>query len=207
MLLSKMSEKEVTVIGLTGVMGAGKSTVINILKDHQIPVLDCDKINAELMLKGKEGYQYIKEAFPTTIFDEQEEIDKQALSKLIFHDKNYKIKLERIQHPLIKNEIIRIIKSMEAPLVVVEVPLLFEIAWDNCFDEIWVVACPEEIILERLMKYRNISYTEAKLRLSHQMSQDEKISKADYVLYNHGHLKELEGSIEKLLERGNVNEV
>lgn len=196
-----MSEKKIKVIALTGVMGAGKSSVIAILNQLHIPVIDCDKINEELQQRNEAGYQKIVSTFGPAILTSSKQINKAALGSLIFHDTEKKRQLEAIMHPLIQQRIRHIINQLEEPLVVVEVPLLFEIHWVSYFDEVWVVACEEEILLERLSTQRRVSKEEAKLRLSHQMSQTEKISKADKVLYNNGDREELKKQIVQILEK------
>lgn len=196
-----MPEKKIKVIALTGVIGAGKSSVIAILNQLHIPVIDCDKINEELQQRNEAGYQKIVSTFGTAILTSSKQINKAVLGSLIFHDTEKKKQLEAIMHPLIQQRIRHIIKQLEEPLVVVEVPLLYEIHWENYFDEVWVVACEEEILLERLATQRRVSKEEAKLRLSHQMSQTEKITKADKVLYNNGDREELKKQIIQILEK------
>lgn len=172
-------------IGLTGVMGAGKSSVIEILKQECITVLDCDAINTQLLEKQEAGYLQLIEMFGDCILDKEKEIDKVAMSNLIFSDPIKKKQAEDILHPLIKQ---RIFKELEVhkdeELVVVEVPLLFEVKWEDAFDEIWVVACDEETLLERLQKYRHVSREEAMRRLRTQIPQEEKIARADVIFYN-----------------------
>lgn len=197
-----MSEKKIKVVGLTGIMGAGKSSVIAILKELQVPVIDCDSINEQLQQINHEGYNQIVKMFKDDILQDDLSIDKQKLSQLIFHDKQKKQALEQIMHPLIKQEITSWLSTLSNGIAVVEVPLLFEIKWESNFDEIWVVSCNEEILLNRLSKFRNITKEEAKLRLSHQLSQKEKETKADYVLWNNTSKEDLKQQIILLLEKG-----
>lgn len=185
-------------------MGAGKSSAIAILKELGIPVIDCDLINEQLQQVHAEGYERIVNAFGKEILQSDETIDKQKLSQLIFHDKQKKEQLEGIMHPLIKQEITTWLSSLHAQVAVVEVPLLFEIRWEHDFDEVWVVSCTHEILLERLSRHRNISKQEACLRLSHQLSQAEKEAKADYILWNNADKEDLRIQIVKLLEKKGV---
>lgn len=188
-------------IGLTGVMGAGKSSVITLLKQEHITVLDCDAINAKLLEKGERGYLALIQRFSNAIVNESFAIDKQKMSDLIFSQKELREEAEAILHPLIQEEIQKELKLHEQEaLVVVEVPLLFEVKWESFFDEVWVVACEEEILLQRLQQYRNIAPEEAKRRLAVQMSQKEKIEKAQVVLWNQGNLHSLKQQIYDILE-------
>lgn len=183
-------------------MGAGKSSVIDIFRQLQIPVIDCDNINEQLLQPMEEGYQKVIQTFGNDILFEDQTINKQKLSSMIFHDKPKKQLLESILHPLIKQRVIQTIQTLQSSLVVVEVPLLYEIHWETLFDEIWVVACDRDILLERLSSQRNISKEEAHLRLAHQMSQEDKILKADVVVYNDGNRQDLRKQILHVLEKG-----
>lgn len=192
MLLSDMPAKKMRKIGLTGIMGAGKSSVIEILKQKNIPVLDCDAINASLLEKGEEGYNEIVTHFGKRILDENGNINKQIMSQEIFKDSLKKQQAEEILHPLIQRKIQKKLNDLENErIVVIEVPLLFEVHWETFFDEVWVVACEEEVILERLVKYRHVDKEEARIRLSHQLSQEDKIKRANVVLWNNGNKNEL----------------
>ena len=128
-------------------------------------------------------------------------LDAQALSDQIFCDPQKKQQLEAILHPLIQAEVLSQMDQCREPLIVVEVPLLFETHWEAMFDEIWVVCCQEATRLVRLQEFRHISRTEAQRRLSHQMSQEDKCVRADVLLHNDGDIKDLKRQIEKQLER------
>lgn len=176
--------KQTVKIGLTGVMGAGKSSVIALLKELMIPVLDCDQINRDLIAKDAPGYLEIIKQFGTELLDENAQLDAQKMSDLIFNDPLQKQRLEQILHPMIKAEIMRQCAVCEHELIVVEVPLLFEVHWESYFDEIWVVTCTQEVLLERLMMYRHIRKEEALRRLAHQIPQEQKCARADVILSN-----------------------
>ena len=184
-------------IGLT----AGKSSVIKILKEASIPVLDCDQINAELLQKGNKGYQALIKQYGQQICDEETNIDKVKMSHMMFHHPQIKKEIEAILHPLIKQSIQNKLETLESDIAVVEVPLLFEVHWEDAFDEIWVVSCEESLLLERLEKYRNVSKEEAKRRLAHQIPQAEKCAKADVVLMNNQDLQALKRQVWNALGR------
>lgn len=188
-------------IGLTGVMGAGKSSVIHLLKKQQIAVLDCDEINRKLLEKGNLGYEAIVNAFSCAILNQDGFLDTEKMSDLIFNDKEKKRQAEALLHPLIQQEIKRYCEECEDHIVVVEVPLLFEVHWEAFFDEIWVVACDEKLLLERLSRYRKVERTEALRRMKHQLSQADKCAKADVVLNNNGSMDLLNQQLLKELKR------
>lgn len=188
-------------IGLTGVMGAGKSSVIAILKECSITVLDCDEINAKLLETGEAGYQALVARFGDVLLDDTLALDKQSMSDLIFSDPVKRKAAEAMLHPLIKEAIqTELVKHRDESLVVVEVPLLFEVQWESFFDEIWVVASEEAILLDRLAQYRKVSEQEARRRLAAQMPQQEKIAKAHVVLWNNGGMDSLKQQIYAILE-------
>lgn len=188
-------------IGLTGVIGAGKSSVIQILQEKGITVLNCDEINAQLLLNDALGYRALVNVFQDEILDINKNIDKQKLSSQIFADHNKRVIAEQILHPLIKQEIEKqCICYNNVDIIVVEVPLLFEIGWEASFDECWVVTCAEDILLYRLMHYRHMDKDEARQRLHVQMTQEEKIKKAQRVLYNDGTLRQLKQQIDDILK-------
>lgn len=189
-------------IGLTGSMGAGKSSVIHILKRQGVTVLDCDRINDELLLPGAKGYTQLLAAFGKRLLDPEQRIDRRQMSCWLFTDVQKKQQAEAILHPLIKAEIAARLQQHEAELlVVVEVPLLFEVRWEAAFDEVWVVACHEATLLERLQMGRGIAPAEAKRRLAYQMPQREKLQHADVVFWNDNDIQELEQQVKDRLQK------
>ncbi|MEG0958169.1 MAG: dephospho-CoA kinase [Erysipelotrichaceae bacterium] len=187
-------------IGLTGSIGSGKSTCIKILQKHHIRVFDCDKINHDLIQKNGLGYQKIVAAFGPSILNKEDEIDPKLLSELIFKNKEKKQQLENLIHPCIKSVIQSKFREYKNDaMIVVEVPLLFEVNWIDEFDEIWLIASLDEIRINRLTKERGMDIKDVKKRMAAQMPQSEKIKRADHVIFNNGSLSELEKKIENLL--------
>lgn len=193
--------KDAVKIGLTGVMGAGKSSVIRILRQHGIDVLDCDEINRELLKKGNAGYTAITDAFGKSLLDQDGALDTKKMSDFIFSDTQKKKQAESLLHPLIQQEIERYTAKCDKAIVVVEVPLLFEVHWEAFFDELWVVACEHALLLQRLKQYRSIDAKEALKRMKHQFTQEEKCARADVILYNNGSMEQLDKQLTKELTR------
>lgn len=193
--------KKTKKIGLTGVMGAGKSSVIRLLKQVGITVLDCDEINRTLLQKGRAGYQALCHTFSEKILDQEGNLDTAKMSDLIFRDQAKKQQAEAVLHPLIQQEIKNCLEACDDAVVVIEVPLLFEVHWETFFDEVWVVACDHDLLLKRLSLYRNISHQETIRRMKHQLSQEEKCAKADVILYNNGSIDELKQQLVKEIKR------
>lgn len=192
-------------IGLTGVMGAGKSSVIELLKAYGITVLDCDTMNADLLKKGNVGYQELLRVFDENLLDNNGEINKRKMSDIIFSNAENRAKAEHILHPMIQQQIIKeLANHASQQLVVVEVPLLFEVKWESFFDEVWVVASDEDLRIQRLLKFRGYSELEARRRLANQMAQDVKIAKADVVFYNNSDKENLKRQIYDILKANDV---
>ncbi|MEG0695064.1 MAG: dephospho-CoA kinase [Erysipelotrichaceae bacterium] len=188
-------------IGLTGSIGCGKSTCIQILKNHHILVFDCDEMNHQLMKKGQIPYQNIVKAFGDRILNDQKEIDHQILSNIVFKDQDKKQQLEKLLHPSIKEAINKaFLAHRDEAIIVVEVPLLFEVNWQAAFDEIWVISCDDEIRRQRLLK-RGMKLTDIERRMKSQMPQSEKIKRADQIINNNGSLNDLEIIIAELLDK------
>ena len=187
-------------IALSGVMGAGKSSVIAVLKEAGIPVFDCDEINAQLLRPKEAGHAALLERYGSRFIDAKGEIDRQALSDHMFETAEGRREVEAILHPLIKQRLQGEMAHCGSEIAVAEVPLLFECGWQDAFDETWVVAADEDILIARL-KGRGVSEQEARRRLAAQMSQEEKIALCDVVLYNNADRESLKRQVLSCLER------
>ena len=180
-------------IAITGSIGSGKSTVCEYLISKGYDVFDCDKENAILLEKGNEGYENVKKYFPEC-FD-GEKLDKQKLSDIVFEDEDRKKILECFMHPLILE---RLNERKDNPLFA-EVPLLFEVGWDEYFDKNILVVTDMDIIYQRLVE-KGMNPSEIENRLKNQMSVEEKIKRADKIIYNNGSLSELYACVDQVLQ-------
>lgn len=194
---------EKKVIAITGSMGSGKSQVSKYIANFY-PVIDCDRINADLIKKDHEGYRKLVQ-FDWIVLDKNYEIDKTKMASSMFSDKTKKKQVEQILHPLIFEQIDKWKQEQQSSLVFVEVPILFEIQAQSKFDEIWCVYCDEQVALERLVKYRHFTLEQAKQRLQHQFSVEYKKQNSDVCIENNGGLEQLEKKIDELLEKRSVN--
>ncbi|HZK34346.1 MAG TPA: dephospho-CoA kinase [Bacillota bacterium] len=176
------------VIGLTGGIATGKSTVSKILRENDIPVIDADEIYKELSQKNGRVWQAIYNGFGEKYIDKKGEIDKKALSKLVFDKPEQREKLNKATHPLIKAEVSRRIQKFkdikDQHIIFIDVPLLYESGWHEIADQVWVVAIPYEIQLERLIKRDKCSEDYAKKRINSQMSLGEKCKRANVIIDN-----------------------
>ncbi len=175
-------------IGITGTIGAGKSTVGKILESRGIPVIDTDKVVHELLKTDHGAKNAIRDRFgdSTITLDEngQETVDRVALGKVVFSDGEARKALEAILHPLVILECRRKVAALTSPLIAILVPLLFEANLESEYDEIWCIYTEEETLRERLRKRDKMSSAEIDNRLATQLSQEEKMRRSKHVIDN-----------------------
>ena len=167
------------VLGLTGGIATGKSTAAAVFSRHQIPMIDGDIIAREVVQPQTPGLAAIVQEFGEEILQEDGSLDRVALAKIIFDSTEQRQKLDRLLDPFIRQAITEQIKQQKAnyPLVVVDIPLLFEGHYEQEMDAVAVVYLPEEIQLQRLMKRNQLTLDEAKKRIQSQMPIEENISR------------------------------
>lgn len=172
------------VVGLTGQMGAGKTTVAQILRELGAKVLDADAIVHQEESRGTVGYSAIVQRFGTGILGEDKEIDRQKLAEEVFTDPRKLAELERILHPRVVARVLEA-RSMlpDGGILVVEAIKLLESSLRSACDEVWVVVAPRDVLLERL-KGRGVPAGEAEVRLSHQRSAADFRASAHVVIEN-----------------------
>lgn len=176
-------------IGLTGGIATGKSTVSAMFKALGIPVLCADEAAHAVTLPGERAYTKIVKSFGRGIVNPNGTLDRTALAAIVFSDATRRAKLESIVHPEVRRRInleIARLKRAREPIVVLDIPLLFETSWDVFCDATVCVVAPRESQIERLVKNRKMSRREALARIGAQMPLRDKARFADYVLKNNG---------------------
>lgn len=189
------------VIGLTGNIGCGKSSLSYILKQKSLDIIDADIISREIM-NDKELLTEVFNVFGDNIKGIDGSLDRKKLGSIVFNDDNKLISLNNITHPAIKKEIKRRIKDIESSnrnIVVVDAALLIEGEFLDLVDKLIVVTCDEKIQINRIIKRDNTTREEALKRINSQMSQDEKIKFGDYIIDNSGDLESLNYKASKLI--------
>lgn len=189
-------------IAITGNIASGKSTVEKILMEKGYKVLDSDVVSHEL-LRDKAVKKKILEVFSKFDIIEDDEISRIKLGRIVFEDEELRKKLEQILHPEIKSEMIRFFNYLEnqgEKIAFASVPLLFEAGFDDLFNKILLVYADDDIRLQRLINRNKISLEHAKNRLKIQTSQEEKLTLADYVVYNNESLIDLSHNVDEVLE-------
>ncbi|AYU55451.1 dephospho-CoA kinase [Staphylococcus debuckii] len=189
------------VIGLTGGIGTGKSTVSELLAAHGFKIVDADVASREAVEKGSEGLQQVKQVFGEEAIDDNGEMNRKYIGEIVFNDAEKRKELNQIVHPIVR-EIMENQKEKylsEGYNVIMDIPLLFENNLQDTVDETWLVYASESIQVERLMERNDLSQEEAKARVYSQISIDKKQRMADHVIDNRGTLLELKQNLEQLL--------
>ncbi|KFM98788.1 dephospho-CoA kinase [Bacillus clarus] len=195
------------VIGLTGGIASGKSTVSQMFCELNIPVIDADIIAREVVEQGKSAYNKIVEVFGKEVLKEDGELDRPKLGSIVFHNEEKRLQLNQIVHPAVREEMnaqkdMYLKEGMQA--VVLDIPLLFESKLTNLVDRVLVVAVTPSVQLERLMKRNGFSEEEAKARIHSQMPLGEKVTLADKVIYNDGTIAEAKTQLKGILKEWNI---
>lgn len=187
------------IIGITGSIATGKSTVISILKKLGYKIIDADKVAHFLMLRGNENYEKLVKFFGNSILGDDLEIDRKKLGDLVFSDKSKLDLLNKLTHPTIFNTIYKEIKSDNEKIVFVELPLLFELLNTGNLgieiDEKWLVYVNEDTQIQRLMNRNSFTFEEAFDRVKSQMNIEEKRKLADFIIENNKDMAYLEEQI------------
>lgn len=191
-------------VGLTGNVGSGKSEVGAIWKAAGVPVIDADSLAREAAKKGSPGLAEVVREFGEGILTADGELNRGQLREVVFRDADARRRLEGILHPRIGELRRQWVVEREregAPLVVCEIPLLFESGAERDFDAIVLVHASEEEREERLQRDRGYSLEEARRIMASQGDADAKLARADHVLHNRGTREELRRDALALLAR------
>ncbi len=187
--------------GLTGGIASGKSTVARLLHARGAGIVDADQVARDVVAPGSEGLREIRDAFGPGVLTEQGELDRDAMRAIVFADPVQRVRLESIVHPYIYMGVMHALEDFETrgkPAGVVEAALLLESPAPFDLDAIIVVVCGRETQADRLRQTKGWPPEEIDGVLDAQMSDDERIERADYVIRNDGSLAELEDAIAKL---------
>ncbi len=187
------------VIGLTGGIGSGKSTVAEMLARLGADVIDTDKVGHDVYRPGSEGFRHVVAEFGDAIVDPDGAIDRRALAARVFADPAALARLNAIVHPLIglavRDWLVRAQAEPRTTPIVVEAPVLMEAGW-RFFDEVWVVVVTPETAVARVTASRDMTADEVRRRIAAQLSNDERRRLADRVIENDGSLNDLRAQVE-----------
>ncbi len=186
--------------GLTGNIGAGKSTVARLLAQRGVPVVDADQIAREVVAPGTEGLREIAARWPQVV-SEQGVLDRKALAALVFQDPRERAALNQITHPRIAFEVAARLRALEEagqPVAVYEAALIIENKMYQGLDGLAVVTAPEEVQLARLRQRDGMTEAEARARIAAQLPAAEKLRHATFAIDNAGSEAELAAQVERL---------
>lgn len=172
------------IIGLTGGIGSGKSTIANYIASKGIPVYIADE-EAKKLMQLPEVITSVQSIFSENVLDEFGKLDRKKIADLVFNSPTQLTQLNNIVHPLVKNHFIEWLKiHSNAPYVIKEVAILFETGGNTACDKVILVTAPEEIRIERVMKRDNVSKETIVSRMNNQLPESEKITKSDFIIHN-----------------------
>lgn len=201
-----MIQNNCKIIGLTGGIASGKSTVSNILRKKGYKIIDADIIAREIVEVGEPAYKEIVKFFSKSILNKDKTINREKLGNIVFSDKNLLTKLNNITHPYIYKSIKNYIKRYcSNNILFLDIALLFEEfdkikEYNILFNEIWLVYVDKETQIKRLIKRNNHTKEEAKRRIETQMPMKEKLIKSTRIIDNREDILTLEKNIEELLK-------
>ncbi len=191
------------IIGLTGGIASGKSTVTAYLRQKGYQVVDADQLVHTLQAKGGLLYQALILAFGTGILGPDQELDRPKFAQLIFNDPAARKKSADLQDSIIRQELIkeRDRLAQQEDLFFMDLPLLFELDYGDWFNEVWLVVLDEDQQIGRLMARNSYSFDQAQKRIAAQLPLAKKIRLADQLIDNNGSLEETYAQLDQQLER------
>ncbi|GAB6157278.1 dephospho-CoA kinase [Desulfotomaculum varum] len=187
-------------IGLTGNIASGKSTVAKYLKELGAQVIDADQAARQVVLPHSPALKEIVNSFGSGILHEDGTLNRAKLASIIFQDTAAKEKLEKIMHPRIADEVNRHISSLKKShpggILVLEAPLLIEAGWHKSVDQVWLVTVDPEVQLQRLILRDKLTPEQARQRIASQLPQTEKIKFAHVIINNSGSLSDMQRQVQ-----------
>ena len=190
------------IIGLTGGIASGKSTVSAYLKSKNIPVIDAYIESKRVLDVGNDAYYDVIREFSDSILNEDKTVNRKKLAEIVFKDKKLVEKLNSIIHPRVierTNSMLEELRRKNVPIAVVDAPLLIEAGMQKITDEVWVVYTPYEIQIARAMLRDNSTREQVENKIKNQAPFEEKAKYADKIIRNDGTIEELYAQVDKIL--------
>jgi len=192
------------VVGLTGGIGSGKSTVSRFLAELGARVVDADKIGHQSYQPGTDSWRDLVQTFGRDILAQNETIDRQKLAAIVFSQPEELKIFNAIVHPRmykIAEKQIEEFRRQGVKVIVLDAPILFETNWTPLVDEVWVVVADEPHVIGRATARSGLNAEQIKSRIRAQMSNEDRIKRADAVIYNNGTAEELREKVNELWQR------
>ena len=193
----------VRIIGITGGIASGKSTVTDFLRQQGYQVIDADQVVHELQEPGGRLYQALLSTFGSAILQEDGRLDRPKLGAMIFGNPELLAQSSQIQNQIIREELAgrRDLLAGKEDIFFMDLPLLFELGYESWFDQVWLVDVTEETQLSRLMTRNALSQEEAEKRIAAQLSLQEKRNRADVLIDNNGLLELTQEQLREALQK------
>jgi dephospho-CoA kinase len=188
-------------VGLTGGIGSGKSTAAALFAGHGVPVIDADEIARQLVTPGQPAYEQVIRTFGSGIVATNGRLDRDRLRRIVFADPEQRKRLEAILHPLVRREIQRETRRLQAPYCIIVIPLLIEANQRDLVDRVLVIDCDEELQLQRVAGRSQLTEDEIREIVGAQLSRTERLRHADDVILNNTDLGELRANVEAWHQR------
>ena len=189
-------------VALTGGVASGKSTVASLLREAGLPVIDSDLAARQAVAPGKPAWQTLRQNFGAEFFKPDGSLDRQALARHVFTRPEARRKLEKLLHPWIARELQGLILQLQSrgePLIVVEIPLLFELGLENSYDKVIVVRADEARQKQRLARRDSRTRDEVEGILAAQAIWRQKAAQGDFVVDNSGSLPTTRDQVKKII--------
>jgi dephospho-CoA kinase len=187
------------VVGVTGGIGSGKSAVAQAFADLGVEIIDTDQLSHRLTAPGSPAVQEIATRFGSEVLTAEGALDRAALRNKVFADPRERRRLEELLHPLIRQDVERLLKQTQGPYVVLVVPLLIESGgYSEVIDRVLVVDCPEEMQIERVIRRSGLRRDEVEAIVRAQAPRKRRLAGADDVLTNDGDLDALRSGVSRL---------
>ncbi len=192
------------IIGVTGGIGSGKSTVSSILKEFGAFIIDADVISRQVVMPGEKALIELTEEFGSDILDDWGQLNRKMLADIVFNDKKKLLVLNDIVHKYvakrIKDDVEEQLK-INTKIIVIDAPIPIKNGFLDLCDEVWTVAASMEIRIKRIMQRNGMTYEEAVSRIESQIREDEYLKIADTVIYNNGDITDLKKRVECQISR------
>ena len=186
------------IIGLTGGIGSGKSAAAALFKDIGVDLIDADDLARDSLSINSEGYKLFIEEFGDKYLDENKNINRELIRKLIFNDSAAKSKLENIIHPIVRSGIETFIKNKKSDYCIIVVPLIFETNSSKIYDRVLVIDCDVDVQISRTSKRDNQTKSDIENIINKQATREQRLSIADDVIVNNGSLDLLRNEVLKI---------
>lgn len=193
-----MQTKKTLVIGLTGGIGSGKTTVANLFANLYVPIIDADMIAREVTQVNSSALTAITQHFQENLLLADGSLNRSKLRQIIFAHPEERHWLENLLHPLIQTEIEKRIQTISAPYCIVVIPLLFEVQPYSFIDRVLVVDAPEHLQIERVMTRDKAEKNHVETIMQSQVQREHRLAKADDIIINTGSIEDLEKEVENL---------